>query len=446
MVANIKKVTPNLGLRIPIFDRQGWGREFERNFDILDATITAATGVINVVGVWANTTSYTSGQRVVDEITTELFTCIVSHTSAASGAFSVARANNPTYWELLTTAVNYRGAWANTTVYNLNDVVFTGQHFAIAKTTGTSDTSLANDVSEGLFSTIVNFTAEYADILARSINLPVVDGDIIPDADGTRDLGSATNRFAELHVDDILGVQSINGGPLGGFHNKLINPLGTINQRGYVSGAATSGTNVYTLDRWRVVVSGQNLAWTESEGVRTMTAPAGGVEQVIEGAAILSGTHVLNWVGTATATVGGTARTKGEVFTLTGGANLTVRFTSGTFSLPQLENASSVTAFSPRHIQQETALCQRYCFVGLPTNNLGFSYSIARDGVSGCFGSLPVTMRVVPSATGLTAFTYTNSSFDSWVASKDGWLLRVTVTTNGYYRVYGGTVLLDAEI
>lgn len=30
-----------------------------------------------------------------------------------------------------------------------------------------------------------------------------VDGDIIPDADGTRDLGSTTNRFANLHVDSI---------------------------------------------------------------------------------------------------------------------------------------------------------------------------------------------------------------------------------------------------
>jgi hypothetical protein len=39
-----------------------------------------------------------------------------------------------------------------------------------------------------------------------------VDADIVPDADGTRDLGSATNRFANLHVDSI----DLNGTTLSG--------------------------------------------------------------------------------------------------------------------------------------------------------------------------------------------------------------------------------------
>jgi hypothetical protein len=141
------------------------------------------------------------------------------------------------------------------------------------------------------------------------------------------------------------------------FRNKLINPLGVINQRGYVSGAATSGANQYTLDRWRVVTSGQSLSWTESEGVRTMTAPAGGVEQIIDGNDFISGNYVLNWEGTATATVAGTARTKGEVFTLTGGTNATVRFTGGTFSKPQLEAGILPTTFEMRSAQEEWAAC-----------------------------------------------------------------------------------------
>lgn len=153
---------------------------------------------------------------------------------------------------------------------------------------------------------------------------------------------------------------NIGANLLGGFRNLLINPLGLINQRVYASGAATSGANQYTLDRWRVVTSGQSLTWTESNGVRTMTAPAGGVEQVVEGSAILSGEHVLNWEGTATATVNGTARTKGEVFTLTGGSNVTIRFSGGTFSKPQLERGTSPTEFAHRHMAQELTLCQRY--------------------------------------------------------------------------------------
>ena len=113
-----------------------------------------------------------------------------------------------------------------------------------------------------------------------------------------------------------------------GIRNALINGNPTINQRGYVSGTATTAANEYTLDRWRVVVSGESVTWTDSENVRTVTAPAGGVEQVIEGINILSGTYTLNWTGTATATVDGSSVSKGGNVTLTGGTNCTVRFST----------------------------------------------------------------------------------------------------------------------
>jgi hypothetical protein len=50
---------------------------------------------------------------------------------------------------------------------------------------------------------------------------------------------------------DQVQVENLNGGPLAGFRNVIINGNPTINQRGYVSGAATSGANQYTLDRWQ---------------------------------------------------------------------------------------------------------------------------------------------------------------------------------------------------
>jgi hypothetical protein len=155
-------------------------------------------------------------------------------------------------------------------------------------------------------------------------------------------------------------VSSVNGGPLAGTRNLLINGNPTINQRDYVSGTATSGANEYTLDRWRVVTSGQSITFTDSANVRTVTAPAGGIEQVIEGLNILSGTYVLNWTGTATATVDGASVAKGGTVTLTGGTNCTVRFSGGTFSLPQLEPGTVATPFERRSHGQELALCQRY--------------------------------------------------------------------------------------
>lgn len=155
-------------------------------------------------------------------------------------------------------------------------------------------------------------------------------------------------------------ANSVNTGPLAGFRNLIINGNPVINQRGYVSGTSTTGANQYTLDRWRVVTSGQSLAFSATAGVVTCTAPAGGVEQVVEGASILGGTYVLNWTGTATATVGGNAVAKGGTVTLTGGSNATLRLVGGTFTKVQLEPGPVATSFEERPVGVELLPCQRY--------------------------------------------------------------------------------------
>lgn len=174
-----------------------------------------------------------------------------------------------------------------------------------------------------------------------------------------------------------LNVASINGAPLGGFRNLLINGNPVINQRGYVSGTATNGANQYTLDRWRVVTSGQSISFTDSQATRTVTAPAGGVEQVIEGESIITGTYVLSWEGTATATVNGAAATNGVSFSLTGGSNCTVRFSNGTFRLAQLEPGTRATPFERRSAGVELTLCERYYEIGNYLSNYYFNNSWA---------------------------------------------------------------------
>jgi hypothetical protein len=159
----------------------------------------------------------------------------------------------------------------------------------------------------------------------------------------------------------LLNVNSIGGLTGGfGFRNRLINAQGLINQRAYVSGTATTVANQYTLDRWRVVTLGQNLTYTTSQNETTFTAPAGGVEQVIEGLNLETGTYVLSWTGTATATVGGSAVANGGTVSVTGGTNTTVRFSSGTFKNPQFESGNRASTFERRPVGFELSLCERY--------------------------------------------------------------------------------------
>ena len=184
------------------------------------------------------------------------------------------------------------------------------------------------------------------------------------------------------------------------FRNRLINAQGLINQRGYVSGTATTSANQYTVDRWRVVVSGQNLTFSTTNNEVTFTAPAGGVEQVIEGLNLESGTYVLNWEGTATATVGGTAVAKGGTVTVVGGANTTVRFIDGTFIRPQFEAGSVATPFERRPYGAELSLCQRYYFKMQATGPNAFFGVGLSDSTTIANGIVPfpVSMRVAPTA------------------------------------------------
>lgn len=171
--------------------------------------------------------------------------------------------------------------------------------------------------------------------------------------------GSEVGYFsADGWVGPVVAT-AFNGGRVG-FRNLLNNARFFVNQRGYVSGTNTSFANQYTLDRWRVVTSGQNITFSDSDNIRTVTAPVGGIEQVIEGANIQSGTYTLNWTGTATATVDGGAVSKGGTVTLTGNVNATVKFSNGTVATPQLEPGSIATPPELIPIQLDTQLCKRY--------------------------------------------------------------------------------------
>lgn len=330
--------TPNLNLHLPDFNNSPWHDEVNNNFRSIDAVIKSIFGLTSLLGSYQNSTAVTTSQRYFDETTGYYYEALSAFTTMASpNTFATERSTYPARWKLLDASEAFTAA-SDAETAAAAALVSQNAAATSASNAATSETNAANVVSASVVGAVRH--------------------DIV------QSLSAGQQGQARANI-------GISADILGGFRNKIINALGTINQRSYVSGAATSGANQYTIDRWRVVTSGQNLAWTESEGVRTMTAPAGGVEQIIEGSCILTGDHVLSWTGTATATVNGVARTNGEVFALTGGSNVTIRFSNGTFSKPQLEMSSSATEFAQRHIQQELALCQRYYEIGGGWSDLG---------------------------------------------------------------------------
>lgn len=249
----------------------------------------------------------------------------------------------------------------------------------------------------------------------------------------------ATTKAAEaaasaLSVDPAwrlnpTGVQSINGGQLAGMRNKIINGGFKVNQREYVSGAATV-VGQYTLDRWKVT-STAGITFSTTDNKTTVSIPAGQtLQQVIEGLNIQSGTYVLSWEGTAQARIGtGSYGASGSVkSTITGGTNTTVEFSAGTVANVQFELGDAPTVFEQRPIASEVAECLRYYqrYVDLIVSG------IAPDtGLRDIYTSFALpTMRATPTV-GLTTNSYTNSNGAVIISRNTPNHLRLAISTGG---------------
>jgi hypothetical protein len=256
-------------------------------------------------------------------------------------------------------------------------------------------------------------------------------------------LGNATSATDAVTLGQVDAVEAavraeidaVEAIALAQNRNLIINGNPVINQRVYVSGTATAGANQYTLDRWRVVVSGQSLSWTDSAGIRTVTFPAGGGEQVIEALNNLGGVHTLSWIGTATATVNGASVANGGQITLTGNTDVTIRMSGGTASRIQLELGSVATSFERRPYGQELALCQRYfarCGSITIINPTGAAVNIAGQG------SFPVTMRANPTLTATIS-----AAGISVLENRD---LRLIISVSAFSSYSTGTISGNAEL
>lgn len=267
-------------------------------------------------------------------------------------------------------------------------------------------------------------------------------------ADKISQLPAAAALTGTEQIPMVQGGATVRATPKSFFQpsmrNLLINAAQLINQRAYVSGTATTAANQYTIDRWKVVTSGQNVSWAvDANGIPTFTVPAGGWAQVIEGSNLRGGTYVLSWIGTATATINGTAVANGATINLTGGANATVVFSNGTLSLPQLELGSMPTVFDFRPALIESLACRRYYQTFASMRQIGYV------GGANAFstGLTWIPMRAFPSY----IFTITSSSNVNVGASN----FTIVGPNGGYTFIIGSAagncdatynLILDAEL
>jgi len=222
--------------------------------------------------------------------------------------------------------------------------------------------------------------------------------------------------------------------------NLLHNGCFRVNQRA-VFGTVSLSAGQYGHDRWKAGASGCTYTFAASGGVTTLTITAGSLQQVIEGTDLQSGTYVLSWGGTAQGKIGaGSFGASGVSAAVTGGANLTVEFGTGTLALAQIERGNVPTLFELRPIFIETSLCQRFFFRFVNTAvNTYYGGAVAAFSATRVFAVLnicPVQLRASPTVSGNNLLLYNNlfslaataSAVAVYSGSGAAWTLDITVS------------------
>ena len=227
--------------------------------------------------------------------------------------------------------------------------------------------------------------------------------------------------------------------------NLIINPVFSVNQRGYVSGTATTKANQYTLDRWRVVVAGQSVSWTASGIGNIVNAPAGGMEQVVAGDNIFGGFYVLSWEGTASATINGTAIVNGGAVTLPTGSNATIKLSSGSVGRAKLEEGDVATPFSYKGTCAELFKCQYYYVPSAPFHF--YNYAANSGAVIHYEYFTPRAMRTTPYAN-IASVSLANCTVGSVNDDGDHRSFWITIVATNVGQVYSCLLVgpFDAEI
>jgi len=148
MVANVRGYTHNYNFKLINFDTPRWHTLEYANWSQVDAMFLQV-GAPSIRGEWQNGTLYLIGERVFDAQTSDLYRCLVEHTSAAGGTFAQDRANNPSFWVIQTLGVPlFRYEWTPNQVYTLGDLVVVDDYkYYLCVVTHTSSLTFPPDVT-----------------------------------------------------------------------------------------------------------------------------------------------------------------------------------------------------------------------------------------------------------------------------------------------------------
>ncbi len=259
----------------------------------------------------------------------------------------------------------------------------------------------------------------------RLLRSQMAAGDLLPGVD------VSAGETKKVFLGDLLAELGVN---------RLINAAFRINQLA-VSGTVVLAAGVYGHDMWKAGASGCTYTFATSGGVTTLTITAGSLIQVIEGANLQTGTHVLTWAGTVQGKIGaGSFAASGVTGAVTGGANLTIEFGTGTLSQVKLEPGDLGTVFSLPGMMQDDAACRRhYNRVLFLIDTLGPSqvtYALAPIGTP---------MRATPVVTWSPVSQVNVSAFSLSSPTTTGALGQL-VSTAGGAGFWQGTAIFDCRL
>lgn len=153
----VSGTTAHYGLTKPVFRGSFWHEAMWNDLDQIDALLFTIAGNLDfVINNWENSHLYVETDRVVDQVDASSWQCVVGHTSGASPqTMAQYRAAHPTHWVSLSNTIAVRGAWAQGTIYNVNDIAYdTSEHvygIAIADHTSTAIGTMRTDAVSWAF-------------------------------------------------------------------------------------------------------------------------------------------------------------------------------------------------------------------------------------------------------------------------------------------------------